>query len=657
MDYFYRKKDLLSNEVTSWEWLDTNGLGGYSSSTISGINTRKYHALLAAPLKNRSDGRYILLNKVEDSLIVNENERILTSHHFSEKVCKNSLDNLQDFYIHNNHPIWVFKFEKLVLQKEIMMISEENTVLLKYIISEVDNEYDLTIRPLFSMRNFHKTQYENPAVTNQIIHIKDGFEYIQYEGIPGIFIQINVDHKINSDPMWYRNFIYTREMLRGYHCTEDLFTPALIGLKLKPNQEVIISCSLKKQEVALSEKWETETFLRTEKARKLSGNTFQKKLHLAGERFLVKHENEDYPSIIAGYHWFSEWGRDAMISLPGLTLYEGKKQEELGLSILRRFALSEQQGVIPNIFINDGSGHAYNSVDASLWFVWALQQYYIKTNNLEQIMTNFWLTLKNIYSHYRYGTIYDIKMSDSGLIYAGNGNTNLTWMDAVIDGKPVIPRYGYPVEVNSLWYNMIGFMKELSELTRDPLYLELQQLLTLIKNSFVKVFWNEDCGYLYDYVNEEHQSLSIRPNQIFAVSLPYSPLTIEMASKVVAVVREHLLTPYGLRTLFPGSVDYRGLYTGSQQSRDKSYHNGTIWPWLLGHFTEALIKVTADRKKVLAIIAPSLEALEAHLGEYGLGGIAEIFSGNSPHNPDGCISQAWSIAEILRLTYLLERHE
>ncbi len=650
MHFLYSRDSRWSLEkALSTEWLETNGLGGYASSTTLNCNTRKYHGLLVSKLEGLPD-KYVLLNKVEDILVQGAKESFLTTHLYPDFLQSDSFTNLAEFKV-TTHPIWNFKFPEVVLTKEILMPHEENAILLKYTASG-NSECSLSLRPLFSYRNFHGLQRENSSLAFGVESLPDGFSFAPYPGLPKTFFQANAKFNFLPKPLWYCNFLYARERERGYDYAEDLFSPGLIVFEFKNTREIIFSCGVARQKNELSTKWRQELDRRITDIPKKNINEFQDQLHQAGQSFIATNIiNKRSPAIVAGYHWFLEWGRDAMISVPGLTLYSG--QEDICLAILKTFASQESLGLIPNYFGTTKETNAYNTVDASLWFVWAVQQYCLKTKNIKEVATYFWTTIKNIFKYYREGTLYNIKMQANGLLYAGSREVNLTWMDAVVNGQPVTPRYGYQVEINALWFNMLSFMAEVAAWLKDPIAEELRQLLLLVQTSFRETFWCKEKGYLYDFVNAEEKNSLLRPNQIFAVSLPYSPLLIKTAVDVVSAVKENLLTPYGLRTLAKNEAGYIGSYQGEQNKRDGAYHNGTVWPWLLGHFVEAMLKVTSDRRKVLAVINPCLEALQRHLAEYGIGSIAEIFSGDEPHYPDGCISQAWSVAEVLRLTYLL----
>lgn len=646
---YHQDSELSLEKALTKEWLETNGLGGYSSSTLVNCHTRKYHGLLVSKIDVFPD-KFVLLNKIEDILVQNGNENYLTSHLYPGHLQEGSFSHLEEFQLTTN-PIWSFKFPGVVLTKEILMPYEENSVLVKYKI-ESGSGYKLTLRPLFSLRNFHNLQREFSVASDQVEILPNGFCCGPMQGLPRVFFHADVTHEFLVQPLWYRNFIYPREQERGYDYQEDLFSPGVMTFDLRGNQEIICVCSLQRQKSDFSRKWQQEITRRANGILKDTQSELQTKLQQAARSFVIKHpEYKKSPGIVAGYHWFLEWGRDTMISVPGLTLYSGREDE--CLEILKNFASHESQGLIPNYLGSTKDTHAYNTVDASLWFGWAVQQYYLKTKNLKNVVTYFWPTIKNIFKFYRDGTLYNIKMQTNGLLYAGTNDVNLTWMDAMVNNQPVTPRCGLQVEVNALWYNMVSFMVEIGSLQQDPLVVEIKQLLRILEQSFRETFWCEELGYLYDFVNQYEKNSLLRPNQIFAVSLPYSPLLIKMAVSIMNVVREQLLTPLGLRTLAPRASGYIGCYGGSQEMRDRAYHNGTVWPWLLGHFTEGLLKVTSDRRKVLNIMQPCLVALQEHLSDYGVGSIAEIFSGDFPHKPDGCISQAWSVAEVLRLTYLL----
>jgi predicted glycogen debranching enzyme len=663
MQFTYKKTtDLTLTRACSLEWLETNGLGGYASSSILNCNTRKYHGLLVTKISGLPD-KYVLLSKLEDVLLCDDKEYFLSAHQYLNYFEQGSFANFQEFTL-DNHPCFRYKFDDLLVEKEILLRNDEDTVFIKYKIIPGNKRVKLRLRPFLAMRNFHALSKENSSVNTLVKMCKNGLLFNPYKGMPSLFLQCDAAFKFTEENIWYRNFYYQKERERGYDCTEDLFSPAAIELNIAESSEIVVSCSLHEQMRKLADSWNIEVKRREDFANAANNKDtalgvysgLQKQLKKAAESFIIKTKDNDNHisglSIVAGYHWFLEWGRDAMISLPGLTLYSGMEKE--CLMILKEFALHEQHGMIPNFFGPTKEQDAFNSVDAALWFVWAVQQYYTKTNDSESIAKFLWQAIKNIFYNYKNGTLHNIKMQDNGLIYAGSADVNLTWMDAEVAGKPVTPRYGFQVEVNALWHNLLNFIKILAEIFSDPIKNEVSPLIAKVRESFIATFWDVKLGYLYDFVNAELKSAAIRPNQIFAVSLPFPLLGEREAYSVINTVTTHLLTPYGLRTLSPLDPNYCGAYAGSQEERDRAYHNGTVWTWLLCHFAQGWLAVTVNKKYILSLLQPCLEALQSSMREDGIGTISEIFSGNVPHAANGCISQAWSIAEILRLTYLLE---
>jgi predicted glycogen debranching enzyme len=342
-----------------------------------------------------------------------------------------------------------------------------------------------------------------------------------------------------------------------------------------------------------------------------------------------------------------------MIALPGLLLQKG--DEPVYLEVLETFASNQRQGIIPNFLGEDPNDNAYNSADAALWLGWALQQYlYRYSQKIDRIPSAVKAALEQTFHRYREGTDHGIGMLENGLLRVGSLNEQVTWMDATVNGAPVTPRWGCPVEINALWYNFICFLAEVHERLGIRSVVSAGELAGRVKKSFNSTFWLEAQGYLADVVWGDDVDASVRPNQIFAVSLPFSPLDKRRSQSVVEKVKSELMTRFGLRTLSKADARYRGRYEGGPEDRDSAYHNGTVWPWLLGHFGEALLKVTEDKTAAVEELEGCLGAIEEHLGEAGLGTVSEIFDGEPPHTPRGCISQAWSVAEILRLSGLLE---
>jgi len=372
----------------------------------------------------------------------------------------------------------------------------------------------------------------------------------------------------------------------------------------------------------------------------------------AGQQFLIITPS-GRPAVIAGYPWFGSWGRDTLIALPGLAFCIGRIEE--GVSILTELGSHEREGILPNFFSADGTPEAYNTVDSSLWYFRAIQEFHRITGDADRIRTSFWPVMKRIIGRFTACTRFGIGIDARGLLRAGEGGTALTWMDATVGGVPVTPRHGYAVEINALWYNALCFTRELATEFGDPEW-SFADRIPLLRRSFRETFWIPEGGYLGDVFNNGVLDRAVRPNQIFAVSLPFSPLDPAEQAGVVRTVREHLLTPCGLRTLSPADPSYRSRYRGNAAERDSAYHQGTVWPWLLGSFGEAALRVAEDREQEKESLRKHVRNfLQSHLVEAGIGSVSEVFDGDPPHRPGGCIAQAWSVAELIRLYLLLRK--
>ncbi|MCK9196804.1 MAG: amylo-alpha-1,6-glucosidase [Syntrophales bacterium] len=673
------------------EWLDVNGRGGYASSTLLNCHTRKYHGLLVARLAT-PPGRYVLLSKFEDIFSCGARQYPLTCHQYPHNFFPEDYRFLKTFQ-QDVYPEFIYEGDGIRIRKSLMMAAEEDCLLVRYDLDDCPARGVLRLRPFLAFRDHHRLTRENPFLRAKITTVKNGFSIRPYAGMPPLVIQTNIKPDWQEQPFWYHAFEYAEEAVRGYEHHEDLYSPGILEITLRRGKTVIVSVSLAPFYGRLSKKWDDEERRRRKLVQQdgvtagtlgmavpelpaqdhhgegaaISGGEGvattispdegedQRLLRLllrAGRQFIVRNP-EDRPAIIAGYPWFGEWGRDTLISLPGLTFCCGRIRE--GTDILTHLAKFERQGLLPNVFSEEDKIHAYNTVDAPLWYFWAVQQLLKYTGNNEAVLEkDIWPTLKNILRQFLHGTTFNIYMDDNGLLHAGAEGRALTWMDACIDNRPVTPRCGYPVEINALWYNAVCFAAELAARFGDQEFY-FQELIPSIRQSFQKTFWIEEGAYLGDVYHDGQLDRSIRPNQIFAVSLPHSPLETDQARQVVEKVRNELLTPVGLRTLSPRDYQYRGRYEGSSTARDEAYHQGTVWPWLLGHYGEACLKVTADREETNGTLRLYLRTfLRRHFLVAGIGCVSEIFDGDPPHRPTGCISQAWSVAELIRLYTLTQ---
>ncbi|MDX9745416.1 MAG: amylo-alpha-1,6-glucosidase [Syntrophales bacterium] len=649
---------IRSRKALTYEWLETNGLGGYASSSILLCHTRKYHGLLVANLANPS-GRYVLISKVEDSLVRRGEEFSLVSHQYPDFFFSGGQSYLEQVDI-GVCPKFVFRIAGRTLEREIMMIQGTNSVILKYRLPDMDEPCMLSIKPFLAYRSIHSLSKENTYFRGEISEIPEGCRMAPYEGMPAMYIQVSGDFGCPMFGDWYKNFEYEEDRIRGYNWREDLYCPGTITIPMDEKRKEIYLCFTtdpfpEPLQKVWNGEWERRDFL--EKHRGFFVQSFKKdrenieSLFRAADQLLIRTPHGRH-AILAGYHWFYEWGRDSLISLPGLTFCRGLMHE--GQEILKTFGDFEQQGLFPNFFTEDEKENAYNTVDASLWYFWAVQQYLKYGGDENWVHQHIWPVMKRILKQFLAGTIYDIYVDERGLLHAGSEGIRLTWMDAAVNGLPVTPRWGYMVEINALWFNAVCFSHELSTRYGDQEF-ALQELIPLARRSFRETFWVGRGAYLGDVSRQGILDEAVRPNQIFAVSLPYSPLDSVDWNGVVKRVQSDLLTPCGLRTLDPAHPDYRGNYNGVMIQRDRAYHQGTVWPWLWGHFGEAYLRVNRNSRKAKNILYKQIiNFLKNHLGEAGLGCVSEVFDGNPPHRPNGCISQAWSIAELIRLLTLLD---
>ena len=632
------------------EWLETNGTGGFASSTIIGLNTRRYHGLLVAATKPPV-GRHVLLSKLEETLVIDGQKFDLSTNRYQGLIHPQGFRYLTQFRL-DPFPVFTYEIEGIEIEKSVFMIYGENSTVIHYELKrnkhpERARKSRLEVRPLIAFRDYHGTTHQNDAI-NPAVEERSGLATVTpYPGLPSLHLAHDAA-ELQETGDWYRNFEYDAERERGLDFSEDLFNPLTLSFELWLRGEASIIASTEPRDAAkVVEYWQAEIKRRRKTQLScLAEEDFVQTLAAAADQYIVSRDEQK--TIIAGYHWFSDWGRDTMIALPGLTLTTGK--HDVARSILRTFAKHVDQGMVPNRFPDAGETPEYNSVDATFWFFEASRSYLAYTGDLEFVRDELYPVFEDIVSWHVRGTRYGIKVDADGLLASGEQGVQLTWMDAKVGDWVVTPRRGKPVEIQALWFNALCIMEELARRVGDESgQKHYCNMAKVASGGFNQLFWNESTGCLYDVINGESSDASIRPNQIFAVSLPHSMLSPERAKSVVDRVQKHLLTPYGMRSLAPTDPQYRGRYTCGQVERDGAYHQGTVWPWLMGPFITAYIKVngggTAARRQANEWLSP----LKDHLTDAGLGHISEIFDGDQPHHPRGCIAQAWSVGEILRV--------
>ncbi|HZE70870.1 MAG TPA: amylo-alpha-1,6-glucosidase [Pyrinomonadaceae bacterium] len=631
---------------TSREWLETNGLGGFSSSTIVGLNTRRYHGLLTAATKPPV-GRMVMLSKLEETLVMDGRRYELSANQYPGAIHPQGF-NYQTGFRLDPFPVFTYEVEALRLEKSMFMVQGQNTTVILYELKPDGSTFEsirLEVRPLIAFRDYHSTTHENGALDSHVDTENGMTRVTPYSDLPSLHFAHDIC-EVDTNGFWYRNFQYQVEQERGLDFAEDLFSPFSLSFDLKAQARVRIVASTERNDVGSADRYRKAEVSRRKAISSgvTKANEFVRKLTLAADQFIVARER--CKTVIAGYHWFSDWGRDTMIALPGLTLTTGRP--EIAKSILAEFANHVDQGMLPNRFPDAGETPEYNTVDATLWFFEAVRALLQYTEDYEFVRENLYAILNDIIEWHFKGARYNIHVDTDGLLSSGEPGVQLTWMDAKIGDWVVTPRHGKPVEIQALWYNALRVMEHLAgKFKNSKARKSYAEMADRARDSFNALFWNEATGCLYDVVNGDARDASIRPNQIFAISLKNSMVSQEQAKKILEVVDRELLTPRGLRTLSPGDPQYRGRYEGSPSSRDSVYHQGTVWPWLMGPYITAYVR-TFGLKAGRAATAEWLRNFEEHLGEACLGQVSEIFDGDAPHNPRGCVAQAWSVAELLR---------
>lgn len=640
----FDKNELVNLEYSlNREILSTNRAGGYFSTTIVLCNTRKYHGLMVLPLDHFDGETHVLLSCIDDTIIQREQHFNLGIHRYPGIYEPRGHKYIIDFD-YEPTPTLTYRVGGVILKKELLFVHNEEQFMIRYTLVEAHSPTKIRIKPFLAFRNAHNLSKANMWADTRYKEIPNGVKYRLYPGFPYLHLQLNKKNEFIASPDWFYNIEYKEELKRGYEGHEDLFVPGYFEVSIKKGESIIFSAATSELTPAsLTKKFNAELLKRPEK------NSFERCLTNAAQQFIVHHEK--YTNIIAGYPWFGQWGRDTFISLPGLTLAIDDPKSCKAVLDSQSSALKD--GLFPNV--GRAKAAAFNSVDAPLWYFWAIQQYSDYTKNKVEVWKDYNKKMKAILKGYRDGLSFNIKMHDNGLIWAGEKGFALTWMDAVVNGKPVTPRIGYAVEINALWYNALMFSLEHAKENKDYKFIkEWEPIAELAKQSFCEVFWNPEKRYLADYVDESGQNLFVRPNQVFAASLPFSPIDDEMKRGVIDVVERELLTPKGLRTLAPSNPNYIGRYEGDHVSRDLAYHQGTVWPWLLGHFMEAYFKIHG--KSAIPICQKMIDSFRSEMCTYGICSIAEVYDGDPPQHPNGSISQAWSVAEILRTIRLVEKY-
>ncbi|MCI5560520.1 MAG: amylo-alpha-1,6-glucosidase [Phocaeicola sp.] len=643
MSYLRFDKTLMGNieESLSREILRTNRSGAYHCSTIVDCNTRKYHGLLVVPIPHLDDENHVLLSSLDESVIQHGASFNLGLHKYDgDNYSPKGHKYIREFDC-EGVPTTIYRVGGVLLRKEKLFVHHEDRILIRYTLVEAHSQTRLQLRPFLAFRSVREYTHENTQANQTYETVSNGIKTCMYDGYPHLFMQLSKANTFHFHPDWYKGLEYTKEQERGYHFNEDLYVPGYFEVQLHKGESIIFSGGTSEIDTKdLGEIFQREAESRTPR----SG--FKQCLINAAHQFLNKQGEERY--ILAGYPWFKCRGRDLFISLPGLTL-SIDEQEKF------HTVMETATKAIYALLHNETSPlRIYETTDPDvlLWAVWCIQQY-AKMQSMEEAQERYGKLVQEILMYYIENKHIEAKLHLNGLLHINGKDKALTWMNAMVYGKPVTPRSGYVVEINALWYNALRFGAEL--LAEETNFCDhLRTVAEKCKQTFKSLFLNEH-GYLLDYVDGDNIDWSVRPNMIFAVAFDHSPLEKKEQKNILDIITRELLTPKGIRSLSPKSLGYNPNYVGTQQARDYAYHQGTAWPWLLGFYFEAYLKL--HKMSGTSFVERYLIGIEDEMNEHCIGTIAELYDGNPPFKGRGAVSFAMNVAEILRTLYLLNSYD
>jgi len=626
------------------EWLETNGTGGYAMGTVSGASTRRYHGLLVASLRPPVD-RHVTLAKVDERLLAGDEPCDLGANQYPGAVHPRGFERLVDFRL-DPFPTWTYEAGGVRVVKRVFLVQGQQTVVVTY---EASAPCTLRVDPFLAFRDYHALAHANDALDRRArVEVRPEALVVAvkpYEGLPELALHAS-GGAFDPSGDWHHRTEYLEELDRGLDFQEDLYRAGSFELPLGPSRPAWLVATFERgarfDDAAVAE------LERAERARRRPAfeDPLLARLAAAADQFLVRRADGS-PTAIAGYPWFTDWGRDTMIALPGLLLARGRLEE--ARDVIRGFVAHADRGIIPNRFSDHGEPPEYNTVDATLWLFQAVRGYLEAGGDVAFVRDELYPRLREVIAWHLRGTHHGIRVDpEDHLLVAGGEGTQLTWMDARVDGRVMTPRHGKPVEINALWYNALRSMGRWARAFGDlDAAAEYESEAGTVAASFEAKFWNAERGCLHDVLLPEGPDGRVRPNQLFALSLPYPLLPPDKQRKVLRVVERELLTHVGLRTLAPGDPGYVARYRGGPHERDAAYHQGPVWPWLLGPFVRAYLAVNGRTPERIAYCRALFRGVELHLEEACLGTVSEIFDAEAPFAPGGAPAQAWSVAELL----------
>ena len=645
MSYLRLEKAVMTNLQDSLrrEFLRTNRSGAYSSSTLVDCNTRKYHGLLVVPVPELDDENHVLLSSLDCTVIQHGAEFNLGLHKYQgNNFSPNGHKYIREFDA-TTVPTTTYRVGGVILKKEIVFQHYEDRILIRYTLVDAHSATTLRFRPFLAFRSVRQFTHENSTASREYSEVDNGIKTCMYAGYPDLYMQFSKKNEFVFMPDWYRGIEYPKEQERGYASNEDLYVPGYFEMPIKKGESIIFAASTSQAKTSGLKKLFDE-----EVADRVPRDNFYHCLVTAAHQFHRKERNKDR-YLMAGYPWFKCRARDTFIALPGLTLAIGEIDYFEKVMQTSERALREFMAGKPS----SGKIYEIEQPDVPLWAVWAMQQY-AKEVGRDKCYEMYGKLLQDIVRFILDGKHPNLRLDDNGLLYSNGRDKAVTWMNSTANGKPVVPRSGYIVEFNALWYNALKFCALMASENGDTKGAATIETLALqVKDSFVETFLNE-YGYLLDYVDGTMMDWSVRPNMIFAVALDYSPLNQQQMKSVVDICTRELLTPKGLRSLSPKSGGYNPIYVGPQTQRDYAYHQGTAWPWLGGFYMEACLKLY--KRSRLSFIERQLVGYEDEMDYHAIGTISELFDGNPPFSGRGAMSFAMNVAEILRTLKLMEKY-
>ncbi len=641
----FDKEQLINLEYSlSKEILRTNKAGSYLCTTINGCNTRKYHGLLVSPIDNFGGEKHVLLSSLDETLVQNEAEFKLGIRRYQG----GTYEPKGHMYIRNVEfseiPKITYRVGSIVFTKERLLVEKEEQVMIKYTLEEAQEPVVLRLKPFLAFRNVHELSKANMFVNTKYQEVENGIAMSLYAGYPDLNMQLSKTADFIPVPDWYYNVEYLKELTRGYDYLEDLYVPGYFEVEMEAGESLVFSAGLNEMKVlSLKQRFTHEQKKRSTK------ETFESSLEHAAKQFV--YHNKKTAEIIAGFPWYGSITRQTFISIPGLCPV--LKEPDLCSTILDSYLKFFNDGFFP-----DRPGEkvfTYHSADTSLWFIWVLQQHYKHRGKPELMWKTYSPAIKRILEAYRDSSHACIRMDSDGLIEAEKEKTALTWMDSYVNGLPVVQRAGKTVEVNALWFNAICFSLDLADMAGDQEFIDTwKDMVEKVAHSFLDTFWSEEHACVADVVYKNQADWSVRPNMLIPVALDYSPLSKEQQKLILSVAKKKLLTNRGLRSLSPDHLRYKGTVKGNPEEREMVVHMGAVYPWLIQFFVEGYLKI--HKRGGLPFVKQILESFEEEMTEHCVGTMSELYDGNPPHQGKGAISQAWSVAGVVRSLDLIRKY-